>query len=324
MNKWLLGWCLIIAPISIVYGRTAKQLFDTSSSDDFVIRWGFQKACDHVFDPRTNIYVWPTSAKGVTFNPAKVQPGDCIFVRKVDLFFKELHPHITHPYILVTHGEHLEAVKEYQLAYLNDPLVIAWFGIHPCEKTHPKYTPIPLGILQDPRYYKKKDYLHALFTELRESTQKQHLVYMNFADEQKPERKKLKQQLVGKPYCKRGARQPFIQYLKEMAECTFTLAPGGLGPDSYRVWEALLVGSIPIIRSSSIDPLLKGLPVLVVSKWSDITEEFLQQKYQEITSKKYSIKRLYMEYWLEKIQRLKSRFLDYRHKKETDDYSNIS
>lgn len=277
--------------------------------DTIIIRWAFQKSCNHVFDPRTNSYVWPTSARGVTFDPTKVRPGDVVFVRRVDLFFRELHPRIAHPYILVTHGECLEAVQESQLNYLDDPRVIAWFGIHPCKKTHPKYKPLPLGILQDPMHYRGIKQLDEFFATLRNSTKKEYLLYMNFADDQKPERKKLKALLKDKPFCKRTGRKKFAGYMESMAQCVFTLAPRGLGPDSYRVWESLLVGSIPIIKSSALDPLLKKLPVLIISRWDQITEEFLVKKYKEISSKKYDIKRLYMNYWLGKIEKTRQRFL---------------
>ncbi len=315
MKKIVMLGYLVLGSVSMAYGDQ-KELFSGQPSGDFIIRWAFQKACDHVFDPRTSIWVWPTSSQGVTFNPSKVQPGDCIFVRKVEQFFKELHPRIAHPYILVTHGERLDVVKESYLDYLNSNKVIAWFSIHPCKKKHPKFHPLPLGVLQDPSHYKKRESLGAFLTELRETTEKRHLVYMNFADENKPDRKKLKQYLNGQEFCKRGTRLPFFKYLKEMASCTFTLAPAGLGPDSYRVWEALLVGSIPVLKSSSIDPLLEDLPVLIVSKWSEITKEFLEKKYHEISSKKYNINKLYMEYWLAKIKKVQKRFLAEHTRKE--------
>ena len=231
-----------------------------------------------------------------------------------------MHPQIAHPYILVTHGEYSESISERQLDYLDDPQVIAWFGIHPCEKKHPKYRPIPLGILQHPLNYKKREKLNDIFAELR-TVEKKHCVYMNFADEQKPERQKIKQFLGHKPYCKRGARQPFLSYIHEMAECAFTLAPRGMGPDTYRLWEALLVGSIPIVKSSQIDQLLQGLPVIIVSHWNEINESFLQQEYKKITSKKYSLKRLYMDYWLAKIKRTQERFLAKYNKEKSHDTS---
>jgi hypothetical protein len=285
-------------------------LYHGETSENFVIRWAFQNHCHHVFDLRTDRYVWPTNSKGgVKFDPEDVQPGDIIFVRQIELFFQKVHPFIKHPYIGVTHGEHLDEMKEEYLHHLDDDKVIAWFGIHACKATHPKFTPIPLGVIQEPDNYKKRKGLHSFFKKVRQESVKEYLVYMNFADLNKPVRKYVRSLFAKKSYCKRGARQPFFDYLKEMATCKFALSPEGLAIDCYRTWEAMLVGSIPIVIQSQLDPLFEGLPILIVDHWDDITQEFLEEKYQEITSKSYDLSRLYMEYWTAKIDQARERFL---------------
>lgn len=291
-------------------------IYHNVESHDFIIRWAFQEVCDFVYDPRClsrshdDQYRWPTDRKkGVTFNPADVQPGDVIFVRLIDQFFKEMHPRIKHPYIVVTHGECLEAMKKSYWQYLNEENVIAWFGIHAYVEPHPKFIPVPIGVLQEPAHHQKRKQMNDYFKELRETSVKEHLVYMNFASQdEKPERKKVRKQFLNKPYCKRGERQPFKSYLKEMATCTFALSPAGLGCDCYRTWEALLVGCIPIVTSSQLNPLYEDLPVLVIDRWEDVDEGYLHQAYERITSKTYDMRKLYMEYWIEKIHDVRDRF----------------
>lgn len=296
--------------------RPNDPLYYGESSDSFIIRWAFQDCCDYVYDPRIDIWRWPTDKKnGVTFNPAAVQPGDVIFVRCADQFFAEMHPLISNPYIIVSHGECLDAMQKRFLTYLDDEKVIAWFGIHAYEEPHPKFIPIPIGLMQEPEHYKKRKQMDAYCKELRATSVKEHLVYMNFAiQEDKPERKKVRKLFLDKPYCKRGTRQPFKTYLKEMASCTFAFSPPGLGCDCYRTWEALLVGCIPIVRSSQLDALYEDLPVLVIDRWENINEDFLKREHERITSKKYDIRKLYMEYWIEKIHAVKDRFLSGREK----------
>lgn len=291
--------------------HSTDPLYHGEVSGNFLIRWAFQEYCDHVFDPRTDPYVWPTNSKsGVKFDPADVKAGDVVFMRDIDLFFQKIHPKIKVPYIIVTHGEHLDAMRKRFIHYLDEENVIAWFGIHPSKiLDHPKFFPLPIGVIQQPENHKKRTKLHEFFTKVRLQSEKKHVLYMNFADTDKPERKHVRLLFTKKPYCKRGQRQPFHSYLKEMASCKFTLSPKGLACDCYRTWEALLVGSIPVVRSCQLDPLYEGLPVLIVDKWEDVTEEFLNQKYEEITSKKYDLKRLYMEYWLDKIDTVRINFL---------------
>ena len=43
----------------------------------------------------------------------------------------------------------------------------------------------------------------------------------------------------------------------------FVASPRGLGLDTHRTWEALFLGSIVIVRSSSIDELFEDLPVVI-------------------------------------------------------------
>ena len=288
-----------------------EDCYEGQVSGNFIIRWAFQKACDFVFDPRTDIWRWPSdSKKGVTFDPSKVQPGSIIFVRDVPLFFKKMNPQIQHPYIMVTHGESLDKMCEKCNKYLEEEKLIAWFGIHPSKKVvHPKYHPLPIGVLQQPANYKDRVKLNSFFARLR-TVEKKYLVYSNFAaQEDKPERKKVKSLFNHQSYCKRGQRQPFHDYMKEMAQCKFTLSPKGIAIDCYRTWESLLVGSIPIVRTCQLDPIYEGLPVLIVQNWEDINEQFLNEKYKEIMSKKYDPSKLYMEYWIAQIKAVRDEFL---------------
>ncbi len=278
---------------------------------NFVMRWQYQNFCDHVYDPRVDIWRWPTDQEhGVTFNPKDVKPGDTIFVRMFPKFFTEMHPKIKCPYIIVSAGECLDKMEDCYKQYLEEENVIAWFGIHANKMAmgHPKFHPIPLGVLQDPYHYEHRGRLNKYFTQLRVATQKEYLVYMNFAYTDKPERQRLRERFLRESYCKRGERMEFRDYLKQMAQSKFTLSPKGLGPDCYRTWEALLVGSIPVVKRSCLDPLYEGLPVLIVDSWDDVTEEYLKKAYEKITSKKYDIKRLYVEYWTDKITEVQRAF----------------
>jgi len=279
---------------------------------NFIIRWQYQDFCDHVYDPRVDVWRWPSNReKGVTFNPEDVKPGDVIFVRMIPKFFKTMHPKITCPYIILTAGEELEQMRESYEEFLDEEKVIAWFGIHPnyMAIAHPKFHPIPLGILQHPSHYFKRDRLHDFFTRLRAENKKDYLLYVNFADNGKPERTKLRKKFVGQPYVKKGSRVEFKEYISQTASACFVLSPAGLGPDCYRNWEALLCGSIPIMKTGPCDKLFEGLPVLIVDDWNILSEEYLREKYKEITAKKYDIAPLYTTYWTNKIKNVQQAFL---------------
>lgn len=287
-----------------------SELFYGMHSKNYVNRWGFQERCSHVYDPRTNKFLWPTSAAGVTFNPEDVKPGDVIFVRDVGSFIKKLHPYIKHPYIMVTAGEFRDAVQEKFMCILDSPNIIAWLSVHACPVTHPKFHMLPLGIYQDKKFYEARAELTERFAEWRNAP-KTGLLYSNFGDIRgmKPERAEVGALFDDAPYCYKAQRLPFLEYMEEMSHYKFTLSPLGYGPDSYRNWEAMLVGSIPIVRSTHLDPLYEDLPVLIVNSWGEVNEEFLNKKYEEMMAKKYNIEKLFMEYWWNKIQNLRDAFL---------------
>jgi len=86
-------------------------------------------------------------------------------------------------------------------------------------------------------------------------------------------------------------------YYKEMARFKFVISPRGGGEDCHRTWEALYLGSIPIVLSSSINEIYQDLPVLVVDDWSVLTENYLNKIWNEFQEKEWNLEKLYLNYW---------------------------
>ena len=63
----------------------------------------------------------------------------------------------------------------------------------------------------------------------------------------------------------------------EMNKFKFIISPRGAGIDCHRTWEALYLGCIPIVLSSSIDEIYHDLPVLVLKDWSELSEELSEE-----------------------------------------------
>lgn len=281
---------------------------------NFIDKWAFHALCQFTFDPETNSEMYPisTSEGGISFNPALVKRGDAIFLRAshADDFFDHIVPHIKHPFIIVSHGEYYDGCSNTTIAkYLNHQKVIAWFSTHPCPEPYTKLHAIPLGVWVNNRSYASHQELSTLFRKLR-AHKKTGLVYANFAEWADPERKKLVKLLHDKQWCSFRESLPFLEYFEEMANYAFTLSPRGLGIDCYRTWEALLVGSIPIVKSSWLDSIYQDLPVLIINDWKELTEEFLLQKYKELTTREYSLEKLSIDYWAFKIASIREGFLN--------------
>jgi len=95
---------------------------------------------------------------------------------------------------------------------------------------------------------------------------------------------------------------PFIEYLQELSKYKFCISPPGRGIDTHRHWESLMVGTIPIILHTPLDPLFEKLPVLFVNDYSEVTKEYLEGKYAEIQNGNYDFSVLYTDYWYKQVK----------------------
>ncbi len=70
-------------------------------------------------------------------------------------------------------------------------------------------------------------------------------------------------------------RLPRHEVWRKRGEYAFVLSPHGWGLDCHRTWEALALGHIVLVPSSSLDGLFTGLPVIPLKSWDEITHDNL-------------------------------------------------
>jgi hypothetical protein len=61
--------------------------------------------------------------------------------------------------------------------------------------------------------------------------------------------------------------------------------------------EALYLGTIPIVKKCIAMEQFYDLPCVFIDDWSEVTEEFLHEKYEEIMNRDYDLDKLYVSYW---------------------------
>jgi hypothetical protein len=133
--------------------------------------------------------------------------------------------------------------------------------------------------------------------------EKKHLLYMNFTIATATEERSHVYKLFDKKsFCFKGYHQTFTSYANDLAASKFVLSPRGSGLDCFRTWEALYAGSFPIVKTSSLDPLYEGLPVVIINNWEEVTEDFLNEKYEKLTHKSFSLEKLSKDYWTKLIR----------------------
>ena len=89
---------------------------------------------------------------------------------------------------------------------------------------------------------------------------------------------------------------------KKQSDYAFVISPHGNGLDCHRTWEALALGCIVIVKTSGLDPLHIGLPVLIVKEWSDVCKELLEETIQKFQRKQFNYSKLTLDYWVDKIK----------------------
>ena len=81
----------------------------------------------------------------------------------------------------------------------------------------------------------------------------------------------------------------------------FVSCPEGNGIDTHRLWEALYLKTIPIMKKNKMSPFLKkiNLPILVLNKWTDLLEYDEKKLKKLYLSKKklFNNKYLFQNYW---------------------------
>ena len=242
-------FCLAVSTCLIGRARDPANRFP---SYPYITGDGFRAYCDFVFD-ETN----------PCFQPKNIRNGNTIFVKTeyLQYFFTQFHKLIHAKYIIVSHNSDLPA-PGFGLEYLNDEKLIAWFAQN-VDVSHPKLIPIPIGI--ENRYCSHGP-LPGIDPAEGFEIDKTDLLYMNFSlSTCPPERGRAFELFKDQPFCKVSFPKAYNLFLEEAAHSKFVLSPRGNGWDCHRTWEALYIGSIPIVKTSACNPMFDGLPVVIVN-----------------------------------------------------------
>lgn len=287
IGRFLSVFLFLIFSFHSLQGRLVE------SSSPYLTGDTFRSMCDHSFDEVSS-----------SFHPDEVRAGDCIFV-KTDMlegFFEQKHPYIQVPYIIISHNSDDPAPGAWA-HFLEDPKIIAWFAQN-AEVRHPKLHPIPIGI-DNKMYNFNTFWLLDHYQGVKKKTPKDCLVYMNFSICTSPgERGAAYRYFSNVPFCTIvTARKSWQEYLFDLVKSRFVVSPRGNGWDCLRTWESLYMGSFPIVKRSNMDAMYEGLPVVIVDSWDEVTEDFLNKKYEEFQKTSFTLERMYFPYWEAKISR---------------------
>jgi len=92
-------------------------------------------------------------------------------------------------------------------------------------------------------------------------------------------------------------KQSNEEYLKNISKSKYVLSPWGDCPDCFRHWESMYLSAIPITLKHPKLNSFKDLPILFLDSWDELSEELLNERYEEILNKPRE--KLDINYWIE-------------------------
>jgi hypothetical protein len=212
------------------------------------------------------------------------------------------------PFVLVT-GDSDLSITNTSIHILDSPLLVQWFAQNAILK-HPKLIQMPIGLDyhtifanphhewaslgESPRPLDQENLLLSIRNRAPALHQRMQKIYVNFGWISKDRHEAL-QNIPSTLLFTQLSKIKRTVVWKHMATTAFVLSPFGNGLDCHRTWEALVLGAIPIIRGHHFDDLFKGLPVLIVNEWSDITENLLKSTVERFGRPNYQ--KLDLAYW---------------------------
>lgn len=240
------------------------------------------------------------------------QKDEIIFFIKTDFlnhFLLHIRPHLKQKYKIIT------GYSDYTIpsggagnfkALLNDNLLVGWYGYN-IIIDHPKLKPIPLGI--PPKLWLELGhqagnhelFIHQLSNFLQKPMQyKRKLIYWGSLGDTNSSRRNVYDIVSKMEIVTITGRRNYKNYLNDLKQHKFVICPEGNGIDTHRIWESIYFQAIPIIKKNVyMNSYKNDFPILYVNDWSeltDFTDDFLNEKFREMTDKNHK-DRLRFKYW---------------------------
>lgn len=248
-------------------------------------------------------YIYETGNKKI--KSEKIKSGDIVFVASplIYEFFTKVHPLIKKRYRLITHNG--DDLIDKKLINKIDDKIINWYAMSVISP-HPKIVPLPAGLENLSHYHNG---IKELFTKYQKiKPHKKNRILFGFSISTNPKERQPAFDILIKSQVTDQIKSWVDpeQYLNLLNNYKFVAAPPGNAIESHRLWEALYLNVVPIVKKSYMMESFYqlGLPIWLVDKWTELnqlTEEDLAEKYTELMARS-NMDPLYLNYWLNMIK----------------------
>lgn len=282
----------------------------------FVGSKGLMKLCEtHQPLPNDAAQQWPLRAL------RNHRPGGRIYVHAtaIEHFVRRALGKISSPFVLVT-GDSVVDVGTSSLGedvvakILAHPHLVRWHAQNLAIE-HEKAQPMPLGLdyhtisrRRRPGWgpgaspLAQEELLHTVRLLSRPLPERRALGYSNWHFVLgNGDRAEVIKALPAESSNYETARIPRAESWRRNTEFFFTISPRGRGMDCHRTWEAILLGSVPLIPDLPINALFQTLPVVVVRDWASVTPAFLAAERERILDEDFDFAPVLLETWKRRL-----------------------
>ncbi|MBL8578540.1 MAG: hypothetical protein JNK47_15045 [Mesorhizobium sp.] len=187
-------------------------------------------------------------------------------------------PTVAKPFVLITTDGDTSVPSEIRIetvkALKANANLIGWYTQN-CDGTDPDIQPFPIGLdLHTPRGWTTPQGLVRLMQTIRQNAlpveDRPPRIFSDLGLTPSDERRRLMEVLDGCSHVDFATRRVSqAQIWKAYAKYPLVLSAHGNGLDCHRTWELLALGSIVVTKTSSLDPLYAGLPVVILNDWEE-------------------------------------------------------
>lgn len=244
-------------------------------------------------------------------------------------FVRNILPNIKKIFVLVSGDSDLcvpsEILSESEtFTLLNSQFLIKWFAQNTRIQSHPKIVQLPIGLdyhtisnnpnsgwISQGEGRLPRDQEHILINIKNNSVnfyERIPKIYVNFSmgNDRFNQRKNSLRIIPNDLLVINESNLKRTQTWNNIVKYSFVLSPFGIGMDCHRTWEALCLGSIPILKAPNFKKMFEELPVLIVNEWEEINEKLLLDTLELFKDKSFNYDKLTMKYWVNRISLLEN------------------
>lgn len=208
----------------------------------------------------------------------------------LDRFVKTALPSVTKPFVLITTDGDLSVPSQLRpetvAALKAHPMMVAWHSQN-ADGSDPDVFPFPIGLdIHTPVPWTTPPRLLVTLKQMgiaaSPAESRPLRVFSDLGLALTDARREAHAAVAGCAHVDLATtRVSRIGIWRRYASYPFVMSAHGNGLDCHRTWEVLCLGCIPIVKTSSLDPLYRGLPVAIVEDWRQVRDVALLRTWLE-------------------------------------------